>query len=107
MFVSLAVSAVILAVVQAADRTEIGFADGRVFPESLTSTPDGTLSIGSMELGSVYRATPRAGKHSSTPSPSATARSDKPILCPATVSAMTSRCRPATPTSQIPWAREC
>jgi len=57
-FLSVIVCAMTLAVAQAADRTEIGFADGRIFPESLTSTPDGTLYIGSMELGSVYRATP-------------------------------------------------
>jgi hypothetical protein len=28
---------------QAADRAEITFADGRIFPESVTSTRDGTL----------------------------------------------------------------
>jgi sugar lactone lactonase YvrE len=49
-----------LAVAHAADRPEVGFADGRIFPESLTSTKDGTLYIGSMELGSVYRAMPSA-----------------------------------------------
>jgi sugar lactone lactonase YvrE len=49
-------------VVQAADRAEITFADARIFPESLTSTKDGTLYIGSMGLDSVYRATPSASK---------------------------------------------
>ena len=33
-------------VLHAADRPEITFADGRIFPESLTSTKDGTLYIG-------------------------------------------------------------
>ncbi len=28
------------------------------FPESLTSTPNGTIYIGSMNLGAVYRALP-------------------------------------------------
>lgn len=41
----------------AADRQEITFADPRVFPESLTSTKDGTLFFGSLGQDSVYRAT--------------------------------------------------
>jgi len=48
--------------VLAADRTEITFADGRIFPESLTSTKDGTLYFGSLGLDSVYRATAKASK---------------------------------------------
>jgi sugar lactone lactonase YvrE len=45
--------------VQAADRTEITFADGRIFPESLTSTKNGDLYFGSLGQDSVYRATSR------------------------------------------------
>lgn len=45
---------------QAADRAEITFADGRIFPESLTSTRDGTLYFGSLGKDSVYRAAPNA-----------------------------------------------
>jgi sugar lactone lactonase YvrE len=47
---------------QAADRAEITFADGRIFPESLTSTKNGTLYFGSLGLDSVYRAAPNAAK---------------------------------------------
>jgi sugar lactone lactonase YvrE len=47
---------------QAADRAEITFADGRIFPESLTSTKNGTLYFGSLGLDSVYRAAPNASK---------------------------------------------
>jgi sugar lactone lactonase YvrE len=43
---------------QAADRPEITFADGRIFPESVTSTRDGTLYFGSLGHDSVYRAAP-------------------------------------------------
>ena len=42
--------------VQAADRTEITFADGRIFPESLTSTKNGAVYFGSLGTDSVYRA---------------------------------------------------
>jgi hypothetical protein len=45
---------------QAADRPEITFADGRIFPESLTSTRDGTIYFGSLGQDSVYRAAPNA-----------------------------------------------
>jgi sugar lactone lactonase YvrE len=45
---------------QAADRAEITFADGRIFPESLTSTKNGDLYFGSLGLDSVYRATSKA-----------------------------------------------
>jgi sugar lactone lactonase YvrE len=48
--------------VQAADRAEITFADARIFPESLTSTKDGTLFFGSLGQDSVYRATPASSK---------------------------------------------
>jgi sugar lactone lactonase YvrE len=47
---------------QAADRAEITFADGRIFPESLTSTKNGTLYFGSLGLDSVYRAAPNVSK---------------------------------------------
>jgi sugar lactone lactonase YvrE len=45
---------------RAADRAEITFADGRIFPESLTSTKNGDLYFGSLGLDSVYRATSKA-----------------------------------------------
>jgi sugar lactone lactonase YvrE len=44
--------------VAAADRPEITFADGRIFPESLTSTKNGTVYFGSLGQDSVYRAAP-------------------------------------------------
>ena len=46
----------------AADRAEITFADGRIFPESLTSTKNGDLYFGSLGLDSVYRATSKASQ---------------------------------------------
>ena len=57
--------AAILAMVcglQAADRAEITFADGRIFPESLTSTKNGDLYFGSLGLDSVYRATSKSSQ---------------------------------------------
>ena len=45
---------------QAADRAEITFADGRIFPESLTSTKNGDLYFGSLGQDAVYRATPKS-----------------------------------------------
>jgi len=63
---ALKIAGVLLAVVvvglQAADRPEITFADARIFPESLTSTRDGTLYFGSLGQDAVYRATPKASK---------------------------------------------
>jgi len=47
---------------QAADRAEITFADGRIFPESLTSTKNGDLYFGSLGLDSVYRATSKSSQ---------------------------------------------
>ena len=41
---------------QAADRGDITFADGRIFPESLTSTRNGDIYFGSLGQDSVYRA---------------------------------------------------
>jgi sugar lactone lactonase YvrE len=58
-------AAVVLALAcsaQAADRAEITFADGRIFPESVTSTKDGTLYFGSLGQDSVYRATSKSAK---------------------------------------------
>jgi len=41
---------------QAADRTTITFADGRIFPESLTSTRNGDLYFGALGQDAVYKA---------------------------------------------------
>ena len=60
-----AVLAAILGVacaIQAADRTEITFADGRIFPKSLTSTRNGAVYFGSLGQDSVYRAAPASSK---------------------------------------------
>ena len=57
-----ALFAILACSLQAADRTEITFADTRIFPESLTSTKDGTLFFGSLGQDSVYRATSKATK---------------------------------------------
>ena len=46
----------------AADRAEITFADGRIFPESLTSTRNGDLYFGSLGLDSVYRASSKSSQ---------------------------------------------
>ena len=53
---TLCIAAVLLCTVQAADRMTITFADGRIFPESLTSTKDGALYFGSLGQKAVYRA---------------------------------------------------
>lgn len=45
-----------------AQRAEIVIDDTRVFPESLTSTADGTIIIGSLDHGTVYRAAAGAAK---------------------------------------------
>jgi len=42
---------------QAADRSTITFADGRIFPESLTSTKNGDIYFGALGQDAVYRAT--------------------------------------------------
>ena len=53
---------------QAADRGDITFADGRIFPESLTSTRNGDIYFGSLGQDSVYRAASKVsqatGSHS-------------------------------------------
>jgi sugar lactone lactonase YvrE len=49
---------------QAADRPEITFTDGRIFPESLTSTKNGTVYFGSLGQDAVYRATGKEDKAS-------------------------------------------
>jgi sugar lactone lactonase YvrE len=48
----------------AADRPEITFTDGKIFPESLTSTKNGTIYFGSLGQDSVYRATGKEEKAS-------------------------------------------
>jgi sugar lactone lactonase YvrE len=48
--------AVLAATLHAADRSTLTFADGRIFPESLSSTKDGTVYVGSLGQDSVYRA---------------------------------------------------
>jgi len=50
------------ATLHASDRVEVGFADERVFPESVTSTRDGTLYVGSLGRDSVYRARPDSAR---------------------------------------------
>jgi hypothetical protein len=45
-----------------AQQTQILIDDTRVFPESLTSTANGTIIIGSLDHGTIYRATPGASK---------------------------------------------
>src|SRR5271170_7118820 len=45
-----------------AQPTQIIIDDTRVFPESLTSTADGTVIIGSLDHGTIYRAAPGAAK---------------------------------------------
>jgi len=63
---TLKIAGVLLATVvvglHAADRREITFADARIFPESLTSTKDGTLYFGSLGQDAVYRAAPNESK---------------------------------------------
>src|SRR5262249_53566191 len=57
-----AFAATMVCLLQASDRTEITFADPRIFPESLTSTKDGTLYFGSLGQDSVYRAASGSSK---------------------------------------------
>ncbi len=59
---ALSIAAGLACVVQAADRAEITFADGRIFPESLTSTKNGAVYFGSLGQDSVYRAAPKSSK---------------------------------------------
>jgi sugar lactone lactonase YvrE len=47
---------------QAADRSTITFADGRIFPESLSSTKDGAIYFGSLGQDAVYRAAPNSSQ---------------------------------------------
>jgi sugar lactone lactonase YvrE len=61
-FAVLAATLGLACAIQAADRAEITFADGRIFPESLTSTRNGTLYFGSLGQDSVYRAAPASSK---------------------------------------------
>jgi len=57
-----ALASILVCTLAAADRQEITFADPRIFPESLTSTKDGTLFFGSLGQDSVYRATSSSTK---------------------------------------------
>ena len=57
-----AAAILIVSTALAADRTEITFSGERIFPESLSSTKDGTLYIGSLGQDSVYRAAPNSSK---------------------------------------------
>jgi sugar lactone lactonase YvrE len=61
-FTTFALAAGLVCAAHAADRTEITFADGRIFPESLTSTKNGAVYFGSLGLDSVYRAAPKSSK---------------------------------------------
>lgn len=45
-----------------AQQTQIVIDDTRAFPESLTSTADGTIIIGSLDHGTIYRAAPGVAK---------------------------------------------
>lgn len=63
LFISGVVSGLVLALAgstgaSAADRVQVG--DKGVFPESLTSTADGTLIVGSVGTGQIYKAAPGA-----------------------------------------------
>ena len=53
---------VCLPCVTLAQQTEIVIDDTRVFPESLTSTVEGTVIIGSLDHGTIYSAAPGAAK---------------------------------------------
>lgn len=57
-----AVAVMVCGVYAAESRTEIGFTDGRIFPESLTSTKNGAVYFGSNGQDAVYRAAPNAAK---------------------------------------------
>jgi sugar lactone lactonase YvrE len=59
-----AIVAAVVCGLQAADRPEITFTDGRIFPESVTSTKNGTLFFGSLGQDAVYRATGKETKAS-------------------------------------------
>jgi sugar lactone lactonase YvrE len=64
LILAVAVFVVAIAGVQAEDRPEITFTDGRIFPESLTSTKNGTVYFGSLGQDAVYRATSKEAKAS-------------------------------------------
>jgi len=61
-YLSLAAVAVMVCGLAAADRAEITFADGRIFPESLSSTKNGDVYFGSLGLDAVYRASSKESK---------------------------------------------
>ena len=58
--VALFVAAALVYAVQAADRSTITFSDGRIFPESLSSTKNGDLYFGALGQDAVYKATPNS-----------------------------------------------
>jgi sugar lactone lactonase YvrE len=58
--IALTVTAALVCTLQAQDRSTITFADGRIFPESLTSAKDGAIYFGSLGTDSVYRADPKS-----------------------------------------------
>src|SRR5689334_20875158 len=55
-FAGAVLSVGLVCVLQAADRSTITFADGRIFPESLTSTKNGDVYFGALGQDAVYRA---------------------------------------------------
>jgi sugar lactone lactonase YvrE len=57
---ALAFAALVVCALQAQDRATITFADGRIFPESLTSAKDGSIYFGSLGTDAVYRAAPKS-----------------------------------------------
>lgn len=57
-FTATAILCMSVGTVHAADKVQIG--DKGIFPESLTSTADGTLIVGSVGTGQIYRAAPGA-----------------------------------------------
>ena len=61
----LMVSALLASVALAADGTPMQIGEGKVFPESITSTADGTIIAGSFMLGQIYKAAPGAANATS------------------------------------------
>ena len=59
---ALLLTAALTCALQAADRSTITFADGRIFPESLTSSKDGAVYFGSLGTDAVYRAAKDSSK---------------------------------------------
>lgn len=57
-----AVAMMVCGVYAAESRMQIGFTDGRIFPESLTSTKNGAVYFGANGQDAVYRAAPNAAQ---------------------------------------------